>query len=162
MMKMSVLYFSKTGNTKKMAEAVAKGMESVGDVQAKAMSVDALDAAFVKESACVVVGTPTYYNTFAAELKSWLDADCGKYALAGKLGGAFATSAYIHGGGEIAVQNILSHLQFFGMLIYSGGGTVGEPPIHLGPVAIDGDIDSFAPLFETYGQRMAAKAKELF
>ena len=47
-MKMSVLYFSKTGNTKD-AEAIAKGMESVGSESAKAMSVKDLGV-FVRKA----------------------------------------------------------------------------------------------------------------
>lgn len=161
-MKMSVLYFSKTGNTKEMAEAIVKGMESVAEVQAKAMSMEDLDGDFVRESTCVIVGTPTYYTSLAAEVKSWLDTQSGKYSLAGKLGGAFATARFIHGGGDLAVQSILTHLQFAGMLVYSGGGAVGQPPIHLGPIAITDGNASFTQLFETYGQRMATKAKEIF
>jgi NAD(P)H dehydrogenase (quinone) len=161
-MKMCVLYFSKTGNTKKMAEDIARGMESVGEVQAKAMSIEDLDDEFVRESACVVVGTPTYYTSLAGQVKSWLDTESGRYSFAGKLGGAFSTAQFTHGGGEIAIQNILTHLQFLGMLIYSGGGAVCQPPIHLGPVAITDGNSSFTQLFETYGQRMATKAKEIF
>ncbi len=161
-MKMSVLYFSKSGCTKEMAEAIVKGMESAHDVAAKAMSITELDDAFVRESACVVVGSPTYYTSLAGEVKSFLDAQGGKYGFAGKLGGAFATANFAHGGGDIAVLNILTHLAFRGMLIYSGGGAVGAPPIHLGPVALSGDRAAYTALFETYGQRMAAKAKELF
>ena len=49
-MKMSVLYFSKTGNTKKMAERIAEGMRSAPGVEAKAFSIEAVDEAFIKES----------------------------------------------------------------------------------------------------------------
>jgi NAD(P)H dehydrogenase (quinone) len=161
-MKMSVLYFSKTGCTKEMGEAIVRGMESVGDVEAKAMPIDEADEAFVKESACVIVGSPTYYTSLAGEVKCFLDAKAGKLGLAGKLGGAFATANFAHGGGDIAIQNILTHLAFRGMLIYSGGGTCGAPPIHLGPVALSADRAAYTALFETYGSRMAAKAKELF
>ncbi|NLY36637.1 MAG: flavodoxin [Tissierellia bacterium] len=161
-MKISVLYFSEEGSTKTMAETIVKGMVSVEEVEAKSMSIDDIDRAYLKESSCVVIGTPTHYASMAAEVKSWLDTKSVKLNLGGKLAGAFATAGYIHGGADIAIQNILTHMTFLGMLIYSGGSACGKPPIHLGPVAISSKLDEFTDLFEVYGQRMASKAKELF
>lgn len=161
-MKMSVLYFSKSGCTKEMAETIVKGMESINGVETKVMSISEIDDEFVKESMCVVIGTPTYYTNLAAEVKMWLDTQSGKYALAGKLGGAFATANFVHGGAHNAIQNILTHLTFMGMLIYSGGNACGNPPIHIGPVAVSAQRDEYKPVFEIYGQRMAKKATELF
>ena len=44
-MKMMVLYYSKTGNTKKMAEIIAKGMEEIQKVQVKVCSIKDVDEA---------------------------------------------------------------------------------------------------------------------
>ena len=41
-----------------------------------------------------------------------------------------------------------------GMMIYSGGSACGKPVIHLGPVGMSQDIDSFKELFVAYGKRM--------
>ena len=82
--------------------------------------------------------------------------------LAGKLGGAFATADYVHGGGELGIQSILDHMLVLGMLAYSGGGSFGKPVIHLGPVSVNGLSEDFSETFETYGKRMATKAVELF
>ncbi len=161
-MKMSVLYFSKSGNTKKMAEYICEGMMKVNNVEAKAMSIDDVDADFVKESNCVVVGSPVYYTSMAGEMKLWLDKESGKLGMGGKLCGAFATSAFHYGGGEITIQNILIHLLFNGGMAYSGGSAHGAPPIHLGPIAFGSDMDSFKDLFVTYGERMATRAFGLF
>lgn len=161
-MKMTVLYFTKEGATKAMAESIVEGMVSRKDIEARAMPIDNIDEAFIKASSCVIIGTPTYYASMAAELKTWMDTKIGDLKLGGKLGGAFATAGYIHGGANIAIQNILTHLTFLGMLIYSGGSACGKPPIHLGPIALSGNLDEFNELFELYGQRMADKAKELF
>ena len=49
-MKMSVVYFSASGNTQKMAECIAAGANSVEGVEAKAFPIDAIDEAFGKES----------------------------------------------------------------------------------------------------------------
>lgn len=161
-MKMSVLYYSRTNNTKKMAEFIAEGMRSVPGVETGVFALDAVDADFVKESRCVVLGTPTYLATMAAAVKVWLDESSRNYGLPGKIGGAFATEDYLHGGADIAVQSVLAHMMVMGMLAYSGGGSKGKPVIHLGPVAMKDRLDEARETFLIYGKRMAEKTVELF
>lgn len=161
-MKMTVFYYSKTGNTAKMAQAIADGMQTVDGVEAKTFSIDSVDEAWVKESTCVVVGTPIYMAGICADIKVWLERSAGKLGLAGKLGGAFATANYVHGGGELGLRTILDHMLVYGMLTYSGGGSGGVPVIHLGPVAIGDNLDAYTDTFVTYGKRMASKAAEIF
>ncbi len=161
-MKMSVLYYSKSGNTKKMAEVIAEGMQSLEGVEAKAFALDGIDDNWVRESKCVVIGTPIYMASVCGEVKTWLEGPALKYALAGKIGGAFATADYVHGGGELGIRTILDHMMVFGMLTYSGGGSCGKPVIHLGPVALSGALDSYRDTFHTYGRRMAEKTLEIF
>lgn len=150
-MKLSVLYFSRSGHTRDMAEEIISGMNTVEGAQARAFPLDAVDADFLRESSCVVLGTPSYLACMAGPVKTWLDTESGKYGLAGKLGG-----------GDMAVQGILTHFMVRGMLVYSGGGSWGKPYIHLGPVAISDDLAKYAPTFRAYGTRMASKALELF
>ena len=161
-MKTMVLYYSKTGHTKQMAEIIAQGMERVQGVEAKACSIDALDEAWAAESKCIVLGSPIYFASICAAVKTWLEGPCQKCQLAGKLGGAFATMDYVHGGGDLGIRLILDHMMVYGMMTYSGGGSCGAPVIHLGPVALSGDLDASKETFLTYGERMAAKAAELF
>ena len=162
-MKMTVLYYSVTGNTKKMAEVIAQGMMSVEGVAAKAFSIDEIDEAWIRESKCVVLGTPTYTASMCAAVKDWLDKLRGRdYGVPGKIAGAFATADYVHGGGDIAIQGILDHLLVRGMLAYSGGGALGKPGIHLGPVALTHNLDEYSEIFQLYGKRMASKTVEIF
>lgn len=161
-MRTAVLYFSRSGNTKKMAEAIAEGMRRVDGVEAGVYALDAIDADFVKDSACVVIGTPTYLASMAGQVKVWLDESSAVVPVAGKLCGAFATEDYVHGGGDLAVQGVLSHLLVKGGLAYSGGGALGKPVIHLGPVALKERLAEFEDTFRLYGERMAKKAVELF
>ncbi len=160
-MKATVLYQSVTGTTKTMAEHIADGMMSVEGMEAKAMSIDNPDASWIGESSCVIIGTPTYMADLSGKVKQFLEG-CGRYGLAGKIGGAFATADYIHGGGDIAIQTILTHMMVFGMMTYSGGGSYGKPVIHLGPVMIKGHEDEFKEVFRTYGQRMAKQTLKVF
>ena len=60
----------------------------------------------------------------------------------------------------MALQTILTHMLFFGMMVYSSGSSA-KPPIHMGPVAIDG-IPETKEIFAEYGRRMAKQAKQIF
>ena len=159
-MKASILYHSQTGTTKELAQKIAEGMASEG-LEVKAFSIGDLDAQWIKDSCCVIVGSPTYYADVSAQVKTFLET-FGKYDVAGKLGGAFATAGFSYGGGDLALQTILHHMLFWGMLVYSGGGSQGTPPSHLGPVASGACTDAGPDLFVLYGQRMARRAKEIF
>lgn len=129
--------------------------------EAKIFPITAVDEAYVKESSALIVGTPTYNGSLTARMKAWLEDAPAKLDVAGKLGGAFATAAFIHGGADLAIQCVLTHLMVDGMMVYSGGQAWGMPVIHLGPVAIGPDLEGFAELFRTYGQRMARQAASL-
>jgi len=161
-MKATVLYHSRTGNTKKMAEVILLGMNSIKGIEAKAFSIEAFDENWVRESKCIIIGTPIYMANISGQLKMWLDTSAPKYGFAGKLGGAFATANYIHGGGDLGIRTILDHMMVLGMLTYSGGGASGVPVIHLGPVAIGEHLEESEPTFITYGKRMAKKTFELW
>ncbi len=160
-MKLSIIYESKTGNTSKAAQYICEGAEQVSGVQAKAFHIENIDEAYVKESCGLIVGSPTYNGCLSGKLKVWLESGLTKLDVAGKLGGAFATAAFIHGGGDFTIQCILTHLMVEGMMTYSGGQASGMPVIHLGPVGISPNIDEFADLFRIYGQRMAKQVVQL-
>lgn len=166
--KISILYFSRLGHTKAMAEQIAIGCNMIDGTQVKVMDIHQCDTTFLQESDCVIIGTPTYYTGMASEMKEWLDHESGKYNLSGKLGGAFATADFIYGGSELAIQGILAHLMFRGMVVYSSGNSCGNPPIHLGPVSISSDQDKPSSytgsenLFTIYGTRIAKQTHKLF
>ncbi len=167
-MKLAVIYDSKTGNTKQAAEWIAEGMNEVEGVEAKAFSISDADEAFVKEAKGVVVGSPSYAAAITPDLHAWLLGNGGKLGFAGKLGGAFATEQFTHGGGEMVIQNILTIELVNGMLCYSSGGAYGSPVIHMGPVGVNGNVEKhngmehYKDYFKIYGKRFAGKAAELF
>lgn len=61
----------------------------------------------------------------------------------------------------MAIESILTQLLVKGMLIYSGGTSLGKPNIHLGPVCTGPEMTGM-DLFPVFGQRFASKAAELF
>lgn len=164
MVKISILYYSKTGKTKTMADVLAAGMTAEGGVEVKVMPLDEIDAAFLAESKTVVFGSPTYYANFAWQVKKWFDEDSAKngYNLAGKLGAAFSTANVPQGGADIANLTMLQHMLVKGMLVYSSGGACGQPFIHVGASAWRDTFEQDKELMTIFGKRIAAKTKELF
>ena len=166
-MKLAVLYDSKSGNTKQAAEWIALGMNETEGVEARAFQIGQEDPGFVKEARGAVIGCPVYAALMTPDMRVWLMSAGSKYAMAGKLGGAFATEQYTHGGAELVIQAILTNELVWGMLCYSGGSQ-GHPVIHLGPVGVNSNAESFNAMenyeenFRIFGRRFAAKAAELF
>ncbi|MCR5748117.1 MAG: flavodoxin family protein [Lachnospiraceae bacterium] len=167
-MKLSVIYDSKSGNTKKAGEWIVSGMNEVEGVEASAFSIASVDEGFVKESKGIVVGSPSYAALMTPDLHAWLLSSAGKLGFAGKLGGAYATEQYTHGGGDLVIQSILTLEMVNGMLCYSSGGECGNPYIHLGPVGVNSNIEkhnsleNYKDYFSIFGKRFATKAAELF
>ena len=167
-MKIAVIYDSRTGNTKQAAVWIIEGMRSVFGIDARAFSIRDVDDGFVNESKAVVIGSPSYCTQMTPDLHHWLLASAMHLELAGKLGGAFSTVQYTHGGGELVIQSILMNELEYGMLCYSGGSGCGEPYIHMGPVGVNSNVEPHNSLsyykdyFVIYGNRFAEKAAELF
>ena len=167
-MKLAVVFDSKTGNTKQAAEWIAEGMRRVPDINARAFHISEVDADFVKEAKGVVIGCPTYAALMTPDMRAWLMTSMGKLDMDGKLGGAFATEQYTHGGAEMVIQSILTNEIAMGMLCFSGGRSFGKPVIHMGPVGVNDNVEPhngmehYKDNFTVFGQRFASKAAELF
>ena len=167
-MKLAVIYDSKTGNTRQAAEWIAAGMGEVPGVEARTFSIHEVDEAFAGEAKGIVIGSPSYAALMTPDMHKWLLGSAGKLKLAGKLGGAYATEQYTHGGGEMVIQSILTIDLCFGMLCYSGGASKGKPNIHMGPIGVNGNVEAhngmehYREYFRIFGERFALKASELF
>lgn len=85
-----ILYTTKTGNTKKIADYIAEGIRFTGS-QAEVKNISEItDIAVLKEYSLIVLGSPTYGGKMMDEMEEWL----GKLAavdLKGKCGGAFGS-----------------------------------------------------------------------
>ena len=110
MAKILIVYYSRTGNTEKMAERVAKGVTKAG-AEATVKAVGETKADELKDYDGIILGSPTYYGTMAAEIKQLLDDSVAFHGqLAGKVGGAFSSSANMGGGNETTVMDMLKAL----------------------------------------------------
>lgn len=90
MKKVLVLYYSRSGNTEKMAKAVVEGLQSVGDV-----AVDLsyhVDASELRGYDAIVFGVPTYRKEMPMEFqKLFEEAATNGVDLKGKIGAAFGS-----------------------------------------------------------------------
>jgi len=160
-MKLTIVYHSESGNTKKVAELMADAASKVEGLEAKAMSVDNFDADFINESSAVIFGSPTYCGTYSWQMKKFLDTTR-TINLKGKLGGVFITEGYIGGGADLAELSLIGCLLVRSMLVYSGGVMEGNPPTHLGAVLIKDGDEFQIDRAKIFAQRIAKKALELF
>jgi len=120
-MQVLVLYHSKGGNTKKLAEIVVEGVSSTG-VTALLKNTDEVTKDDFLESAGVIAGSPVYFGVMAAELKKVFDDFIStRRKMEDKIGAAFATGAHPTGGKETTIMSILQCMLISGMII------VGDP-----------------------------------
>ena len=161
-MQIAIVYHSETGNTRKMADLVRQGCLSVPGVEAKCMSIDEVDDAFVRASRAVIFGCPTYEGSCSWQMKRYLDT--GPKGLAGKLGGVFASQNWPGGGGaSFSEMTVIAAMLVHGMLIYSGGISEGQPYLHFGAVSSRApDDDLYRSRCIKLGRNVASKARELF
>ena len=89
-----VAYFSQFGNTKKVAEEIAGVLTGAG--KTRAVSLDELTAADLKDARLVVIGSPTHYQNLPQAVRAALDT-LPKHALRGKRIAAFDTSLAMWG-----------------------------------------------------------------
>ncbi len=161
-MKVAILYHSVTGNTRTMAHLVREGCERVPGVEARCMSIDEVDTAYLLEARAVLFGSPTYEGTCSWQMKRFLDS--GPQGLAGKLGGVFVSQNWPGGGGgSFAEMTLIAGLLVLGMLVYSGGIAEGSPYLHFGAVSARAPADGlYRERCLKLGENVARKARELF
>ena len=134
-----ILYYSRHGATAKMAQQVARGVESVGDTtallrtvpevspvcEATAPTVPDKGAPYVtlaELSHCdaLALGSAGRFGNMAAPLKYFLEQTSGLWLsahLAGKPAGVFTSTASLHGGQESTLLSMMLPLLHHGMLI---------------------------------------------
>jgi NAD(P)H dehydrogenase (quinone) len=121
-MQVLVMYYSKTGNTKKLAQAIAKGVQEVPGVQCVLKPVLEVTKEDFLTSDGIIAGSPVYFGTMAAELKEVFDKFVGiRGKMGDKVGAAFATAGDPSGGKETTIISILQAMLINGMII------VGDP-----------------------------------
>lgn len=138
MSKILILYYSRFGATKEMAELIADGVERSGSEallrtvptvsatsEASTPAVPESGAIFCTEedlANCdgLILGSPTRFGNMAAPMKYFLDSTGSLWMsgqLEGKPAGVFTSSASMHGGQESTLLTMMLPLLHQGMLI---------------------------------------------
>jgi NAD(P)H dehydrogenase (quinone) len=151
-----VIYYTRSGNTKEMAELIASSMNE-SDLPTECKSVDKVKAEDLLKYDAIVIGSPTYYGQMAAPLKELIDETVSHHgALDGKVGAAFSSAANIGGGNETTVMGILEAMIIEGMVVQ--GDPMGD---HYGPISIGKPDERVKEQCLRRGKRIAKLTKML-
>ncbi len=158
-MQILVLYYSKGGNTRKVADRIAEGIESVPGAKALLKSTQEVKKEDFVDSAGVIAGSPVYFGAMAWELKRVFD----EYVvirrkMENKLGAAFATSGDPSGGKETTMMSIVQCLLIYGMIV------VGDPMDatgHYGVACVGAPDERTSDNARKLGRRVAELCKKL-
>ena len=116
-----IVYYSKQGHTRKMAEAVAEGARSVPFVEVKLMNVREAKNSDVLAADAIIVGSPVYNANVAPPVQSFINRWPFRGApLRDKIGAAFTSAGGISAGEELVQLNILHSMLIYGMMVVGG------------------------------------------
>jgi len=138
-LKILILYYSRHGATRKLAELIAQGVAHVPNCEAVLRTVPAVStvteatepavpdsgAPYVEltdleECAALALGSPTRFGNMAAPVKYFLDGSSAQWlsgALAGKPACVFTSTGSLHGGQESTLLSMMLPLLHHGLLI---------------------------------------------
>jgi NAD(P)H dehydrogenase (quinone) len=191
MLEVLVLYYSRHGHVREMAELVARGVLTVPGCAARVRTVPALGAPTatvpaqgdpyvhkddLRECAGLALGSPTRFGSMAAPLKAFLETTSDLWmsgALIGKPAAVFTATSSQHGGQESTLLSMMLPLLHHGMLIlglpYSEAALMntqtGGTPYGASHVAGAQNARAISPderaLCLALGKRLATVAKSL-
>ena len=144
-----VLYYSRGGSTRELAQLVANGIESVAGAEAKIRTVpsvspvnEAVEPAIphsgdayaetvdLEQCDALVLGSPTRFGTVAAPIQHFFDQTTTEWlngALRDKPAGVFTSSSSLHGGQESTLLSMMLPLIHHGMIMV--GIPFGTSPV---------------------------------
>ncbi|MEJ2690730.1 MAG: flavodoxin family protein [Deltaproteobacteria bacterium] len=135
-MQVLILYYSKGGNTRKLARLVAAGVEESGAIAVVKSTNEVSKEDFLAADG-IIAGSPVYFGVMASQLKKVFDDFVStRRKMENKVGAAFATGGYHTGGKETTILSILQCMLIYGMIIvgdpleasgHYGVGCVGAP-----------------------------------
>jgi NAD(P)H dehydrogenase (quinone) len=134
-----VLYYSRNGSVAKLAQYVARGVESVSGIEARIRAVPPVAPTTEKTDppipehgavyatlddlagcAALAMGSPTRYGNMAAPIKHFIDSTINLWmngSLVGKPASVFTATATMHGGQESTLLSMINPLLHLGMVI---------------------------------------------
>jgi NAD(P)H dehydrogenase (quinone) len=117
--KILVLFYSKDGNTEKMAHYVAEGIEQINGIELRIKNINEATKDDVYWCDGMALGSPTYLGTVASEMKKfWEDLLPEWQKIDGKIGCAFSSQGGWGGGAELTCQGLMTIMMNFGFLTF--------------------------------------------
>jgi len=134
-----VLYYSRHGSTRKLAELIAQGIESVPGCDARLRTVPAVstvteatapdvppdgapyvELSDLEECAGIAVGSPTRFGNMASAMKYFWDGTSAQWlsgTLSGKPACVFTSTGSLHGGQESTLLTMMIPLLHHGLMV---------------------------------------------
>jgi NAD(P)H dehydrogenase (quinone) len=148
---------SKTGNTEKMAFAVAEGAKQVEGIEVVVKRVEKTSLEDLMAADGIIMGSPTYYGQMSAKLKALIDESVKIHGkLEGKVGAAFTSSGGTATGAETTLLSILKAMLIHGMIVQ---GRADDK--HYGAAAVEKPDKEELEYCRELGQRTATLVKKL-
>ena len=144
-----ILYYSRSGNTRAMAELIAQGVEAAGlegrlrtvppvsaNCEATEADIPAEGDLYVSQHDLIhcsglILGSPTRFGNMAAPLKYFIDSTGEQWLngdLIGKPAAAFTSTSSLHGGQETTLLSMMLPLLHHGMIL--AGLPYSESALH--------------------------------
>ena len=126
-----VAYYSRRGNTERLAREVATGAGSVQDANVVLKRIEDVEAADLLAADGIIIGSPVYFGSMAAAVKSFFEDWQFRFdfypsrPLRDKVGAVFATGGQSAGGRELAMIGMLAAMLHQWMLVLSGESPIG-------------------------------------
>jgi NAD(P)H dehydrogenase (quinone) len=158
-----ISYYSKTGNTRQMAEAVARGAGTVDGTIIILKSVEETTHDELLQANAIILGSPVYNANVAPKVQEFLSGwPFDGAPMKNKIGAAFVTAGGISAGEELTQMNILQSMLIFGMIVV--GGPHWNSPF--GASAIVGETpfdkpDGIDPVFLKKGEDLGRRVAEI-
>lgn len=151
MAKILIVYHSETGNTEKMAFAVAEGAKRVSGIEVTVKNVDQTSNGDLLNADGIIVGSPTYYGLMSGKIKTLFDKSVEIHGkLAGKVGAAFTSSGGTASGAETTLLSILKALLVHGMIVQGR-----HDDKHYGAAAVEKPNEKEIEMCKRLGKRTA-------
>lgn len=158
MAKVLVSYYSRSGNTRRMAEKVHEGLASVKGVSVVSQKIGETTIDDLLQFDGIILGSPTYFGVMAAEVKQLIDESVKYFGrLVGKVGGVFTSSGGVGGGNETTNMSLLQALLIHGMVVQ--GVQKGS---HYGPVSVGAPNKDVRKECLHYGEQVGELTVKLF
>lgn len=158
-MQILILYYSKGGNTKKLAQAVAEGVADIDGAEAVLKHTSDVTKQDFTASDGIIAGSPVYFGIMAAELKKVFDDFVSvRRKMEDKIGAVFTTSGDPTGGKETTMMSIIQALLIYGMVI------VGDPMSatgHYGVACVGAPDSATLDNAKKLGRRVAKLAQKV-